>query len=117
MPSAAPLTASPAPSTRYGVPVPITKSVRSDRTVTVMLRSQRVSGSSGSSPSGLVRSFERERTQRRPSKVSSTSAFQYRGRGDLTCSSVVPSRGQSSGPYEWSQSKLISLPPNHCQSL
>ena len=41
VPSAEPLMAPPAPVTRYGVPAPITKSVRSERTVTRNSSSQR----------------------------------------------------------------------------
>ncbi len=115
MPSALGVTGS-APVTDIGVPVVTTKSLRNARTVTRRVCSQRSEVSTGSSPPGRPSPPSAERTQRRPSKRSSVSAFRYAGLRVSTFSSVLPSRGQFIGPYEWFQSKATSAsPPNQFQ--
>ena len=52
------------------------------------------------------RSAPASRSHRIPSNTVSAVAFQYVPRGALTRRTSLPSRGQSIGPYSWSQANL-----------
>ena len=81
-----PLLVCATPSMRYVMPAPTTRSLLSERTVTSNSSSQRrlysngsqvgPTGRKGSGSSGSALSLIGSRTQRRPSKPSSVSAFQ-----------------------------------------